>query len=557
MPLRAIIFDLDDTLYDCTNTLTQAATDRAIVAMIEHGLQASKQEAKHFLNEYQANATHRVHALDALVDHFGPQRETILEHGMIAYNAPTIDQPIELFPGVLETLSELRHHYKLILVTTGLRERQRNKLRLLGLTDAFDCILIDDIHEGLSKRERFLAAATNFNVTCEDMAVVGDRIFSEIKIGNQLGMTTIRMHHGAYANIHPSKEWEAPDHNIRAITELPELIHRIDQHTPKRIVVIGGGTGVPALLQGLRGHPTKLTGIIAVTDAGRSSGRLRKLFDMAPPGDIRNCLAALATGDDTLTELLQYRFDRGDLTGHTIGNLLIAALTQMTGSFNKAIDELARLLQIDGTVLPSSPANVHIRAQLADGSWLENECDIVETDNTHVHERSPIQHVELSEKAPASPAVLSAIKEADAIVLGPGGLYTSILSNLLVDGVKEALCESNARLFYVCNLVTQPCQTHNHSVSDHVDAIERYLKPGIIDHVLVHDKDLPKTLLDILKEGHAYPVEEDEQTKTMPLVKANLIKEQDSIDELWEKQNLLQHDPKKLADVIMDVLSEE
>ncbi len=555
MPIEAIIFDLDDTLYDCTNTLTQAAIERALDAMVDAGLKASLQEAKHFLKTYQQTEK-RIHPIEAVMNYFGPNKECLLDHGMSAYNIPAIDRDISLFPDVLDTLTHLRNDYKLILVTTGVRERQRNKIRLLGLSNAFDCILIDDVSDKLSKRERFLAAATNFNLAPDKIAVVGDRIFSEIKIGNQLGMTTIRFHHGAYRSLKPSKDWETADHNINALSELPALLTSLNKRVRKKIVVVGGGTGVPALLKGLRPYHTELTGIIAVTDAGRSSGRLRNLFDMAPPGDIRNCLAALATGDDTLTALLQYRFDRGNLKGHPIGNLLIAALTQMTGSFNKAIEELSRLLQIDGTVLPSSPANVHIQAQLKDGQWLDNECDIVASDNPNVHERSPIQHIRLSEAAPASPAVLLAIQEADAIVLGPGGLYTSILSNVLVDGVKEAICNSKAKKIYVCNLVTQPCQTHQYTVDDHVQAIEHYLSENIIDAILIHKGDVPDHLLAPLEKQHASPVLiSDNSSNTSRLCFGDLIKQEDEVEELWEKQNLLQHDPDKLAELIMSLLA--
>lgn len=557
MPIKAIIFDLDDTLYDCSNTLSAAAQVRAVDELVANGLCATSEEALSAIPALRQGSQGKINLVEALVERFGPNRDTLVRVGLDAYNQPDALSDIALFPDVEATLLALRPNYRLILVTSGVAERQRNKIAKLGLDRFFDLVLIDDIHEQLSKRERFLAAMTNYNLKPRDVLVVGDRVFSEIKIGNQLGMVTVQMRHGAYTDIAPSKEWEDPDYQINLISEVKSVIAAVDLDRPFRVVLLGGGTGMPSLLQGLRQYNCELTAIVSVTDSGRSSGKLREEFDMAPPGDIRNCLAALAAGDERLTELLQYRFAQGNLTGHTVGNLLLVALTQMSGSFGTAVQELAQLLSTAGSVLPPTLDNLHIQAELADGTTLLREDEIVGEDCADVHMRAPIKTVSLSEPATAYPAAVEAIMQADAVILGPGGLYTSVTSNLLIEGIRDAICSSNASKIYICNLVTQPGQTVGYSAADHLRVIVETLGRDVVDHIVLHDKKIPQHLAEAMAKYHSSPtvIDRGELAEfNAAITSADVLAELDEVPELWKKKNLLCHDPKKLAQCVINCI---
>jgi uncharacterized cofD-like protein len=550
MSIKAIIFDLDDTLYDCSNTLTEGAQARAVEAMIAHGLNASVGEAMQAIPALREAQQGKLNIVEALVERFGPQRDHLIAVGQQAYNRDEIEDGIELFPDVSRTLMSLREKYKLILVTTGVAQRQRNKISKLGLDNSFDLILIDDVNEKLSKKERFLAAMTNYGLQPNDVLVVGDRVFSEIKIGNQLGMITVHMKQGHYANIAPSKEWESPDYTIFQISEIPFIIQNIDQEQIPRIVLLGGGTGLPSLLSGLRLHRCELTAVVSVTDSGRSSGTLRREFGMAPPGDIRNCLAALAAGNLRLAELLQYRFDTGGLEGHTLGNLLLVALTKMNGSFGAAVEELSQILSTKGKVLPASLDILHIEAELEDGTRLKSEDAIVTEGDIPLHKRSPIVSVNLNQEASVYPPVVAAIREADAIVLGPGGLFTSVISSLLVPGIREAIEKSRAKVIYICNVVTQPGQTQGYTVSDHVQHLNDALGKRHVDQVIVHAKKVAKHLRKAMAHVHSEVIECDTarlREMGVDLIQADVIEDLADIPDLWKKTHLLRHDPEKLA----------
>ncbi len=559
MTIKAIIFDLDDTLYDCSNTLSKAARERAIEALLNQGLCATKADVHAYMQQPTVASERKISFVERLVEQFGPRQSALIEVGLKAYHHPSIDVPIACFAETMPLLNELREQYKLILVTTGVRARQQEKIRLLGLTDMFDCVLIDDISENLSKRERFQAAMANFALQASEVVAIGDRVFSEIKIGNQLGMTTIQLRQGAYQQVAPTKEWEAPDYAIRNLSEVTALLQRINADKPTKVVVLGGGTGLPTVLSGLSQHNTSLTGIVAITDAGRSSGKLRQQYDMPPPGDIRNCLAALATGDKGLIDLLQYRFERGELLGHTIGNLLLVALTEMVGSFEQAVTALAQLLKIKGRIYPSGVGTHHIQALCADGTRLHNENDIVASDNPNVHCRSRIVSVSLDKPAQAPAAALSALRAADVIVLGPGGLYTSVISNCLADGMVEAIQQSNATVIYVCNVVTQACQTASYSASEHVRALNAVLGAGVIQHVIVHSERLNAQTLSDLALIHSEPVLVDDTElaqQGLTVHRCDVLTDNEKNKEvLWQKQQLLQHDPNKLGKAIMTIVA--
>ncbi len=222
-----------------------------------------------------------------------------------------------------------------------------------------------------------------------------------------------------------------------------------------------------------------ITAIVTVADDGGSSGRLRREMGILPPGDIRNCIAALADEEKLLTELFQYRFHAGDgLSGHSFGNLFISAMTEITGDLEQAIDASAKVLAIRGKVLPATLTDVSLWAKLADGRIIEGESKITEAmgqiRQIGCHPADPV----------ALPAALAAIKEADYIIIGPGSLYTSIIPNLLVPAIRQALAQVTVPRVYVCNIMTQPGETDNYSVADHIRAIEKVCEERVFDAVL-------------------------------------------------------------------------
>ncbi|NJL89468.1 MAG: YvcK family protein [Coleofasciculaceae cyanobacterium SM2_1_6] len=292
--------------------------------------------------------------------------------------------------------------------------------------------------------------------------------------------------------------------------ELVDLLitHRRLKRGPK-VVAIGGGTGLSTLLRGLKNYSSNITAIVTVADDGGSSGRLRKDFGVLPPGDIRNCLAALADQEKLLTELFQYRFVNGNgLTGHSFGNLFLTAMTDITGDLEQAIAASSEVLAVRGKVLPATLMDVSLWAELADGRRIEGESNITAANGKIIkigcHPENP----------PALPAVVQAIREADYIIIGPGSLYTSVIPNLLVPEIREAILQRrgyanaarNVPSIYVCNIMTQPGETDGYSVSDHIRAIDQACGQKLFDAVLVH-KRVPsaQTLIHYAQE-QSHPV---------------------------------------------------
>ena len=275
------------------------------------------------------------------------------------------------------------------------------------------------------------------------------------------------------------------------------------------IVAIGGGTGLSTLLSGLKRYSNNLTAIVTVADDGGSSGVLRRELGVQPPGDIRNCLAALATEEPLLTRLFQYRFRAGTgLEGHSFGNLFLSALTAITGSLEGAITASSRVLAVQGTVVPATNADVRLWAELADGRRIEGESQIG-------HATSPIVRVGcIPERPPALPKALEAIANADLIVLGPGSLYTSLLPNLLVPELVHAISRSKAPRLYICNLMTQPGETDGLDVEGHLRAIESQLaslgiQQRIFTSVLAQEDLGASSLVEYYRQRGADPVECD------------------------------------------------
>ncbi|MFW5981794.1 MAG: gluconeogenesis factor YvcK family protein [Halanaerobiaceae bacterium] len=308
-----------------------------------------------------------------------------------------------------------------------------------------------------------------------------------------------------------------------------------------KIVALGGGTGLSNLLRGLKKHSSNLTAIVTVADDGGSSGKLRDELGILPPGDIRNCLLALADAESLMQELFQYRFNSGgNLAGHNFGNLFIATLTEVLGDFEDAVKESSNILAIRGKVLPASNDNVHLGAIYTDNSIKMGESDIPV-------EGKKIANVFLKPSScQASDEVKEAIRDAEIIVLGPGSLYTSIIPNLLVNGIVEEINKSNAIKIYVSNIMTQPGESSNYSVADHVEAIFKHSKKGLFEYVLVNKGQGSQELVEKYKQEGASQVafDKNELKKLgVKVIEADLI---------YEK-GYIRHNPDKLAKIILEI----
>ncbi|MDD4294724.1 MAG: YvcK family protein [Candidatus Omnitrophica bacterium] len=336
-------------------------------------------------------------------------------------------------------------------------------------------------------------------------------------------------------------------------SELVDIVYkqRYLQRGPK-IVAIGGGHGLSSLLMGLKEYTTNLIAIVTVADSGGSTGRLRDEFDVQAPGDLRNCIVALADASPLMGDLFQYRFKKdSELKGHNFGNLFITAMTQLTGDFKKAIEESSRILAIRGKVFPSTINNVNLVAKYKDGSYVEGEAMIPEKGMPIDRVYLKVKPSEKNKKIQATPETIEAIKKAELIVIGPGSLYTSILPNLVIDEISEAIAKSKALKIYVCNVMTQHGETDNYSTSDHVKTLIKHTNPKIIDYCIINDtKPWQRELLEKYSKEKAYPTKVDtDEVRRMgyKVLEKNIISE----------SNFLRHDHKKLARAIMNLYRRE
>lgn len=319
-----------------------------------------------------------------------------------------------------------------------------------------------------------------------------------------------------------------------------------------RIVAIGGGHGLSSLLMGLKEYTTNLIAVVTVADSGGSTGRLREEFDVPAPGDIRNCIVALADAPSFMGELFQFRFKKdSELKGHNFGNIFITAMTQLTGDFKRAVEESSKVLAIRGKVLPSTLNKVSLVASYKDGSSVVGEAKIPE-------KGSPIRKVYLEpkhsqnsqEKIQPTPEVIEAIKNAQLIVVGPGSLYTSILPNLVIGEISKAIAKSSALKLYVCNVMTQHGETDNYNAHNHLRALVDHTNSKIVDYCVINTKIPEEKMLAKYRAEKAYPIEADVlEIRRMgyKVIKGNIIHSTDFV----------RHDPKKLARVIMNAFRRE
>lgn len=318
----------------------------------------------------------------------------------------------------------------------------------------------------------------------------------------------------------------------------------------KNIVVIGGGTGTFVALSGLKKYAFDLTAIVTMTDSGGSSGRLRDELGVLPPGDIRQCLVALAQSSRLLRKMFNYRFEEGGLTGHTFGNIFLSTLEKSTGSMKKAIDEVGKILRIQGKVAPVTFDKAELCVELEDGRVIKGEThiDVVEG----VEKRAKIKKAFLSTKAQANPDAIEAILNADFVLIGPGDLYTSIIPNLLVSGIKEALEKTKAQVIFVMNLMTKNGQTTDYSAKEHLADLQKYIGTTVVDYALVNSKKPHKKALSWYEEFGEEPVRDDFTSEALNIIRKDLISSfiliQPSGDLL--KRSIIRHSPKKLADEV-------
>jgi len=329
-------------------------------------------------------------------------------------------------------------------------------------------------------------------------------------------------------------------------TRLVDVVHRnrVLAQGP-RVVVLGGGTGLSTMLRGLKQYTSNITAVVTVSDDGGSSGKLRNQLNMLPPGDIRNCLVSLADSEATMTDLFQYRFRANTAEGlrdHAFGNLLIAAMCEISGGdFEQAVRLSSRVLNIRGRVLPSTLTHVTLRAQMEDGSVVDGETSIAHSDKR-------IRRVMLCpDEAEPLEEVLEHIRAADIIVIGPGSVFTSVLPNLLVPGIQEALRSTRARKIYVCNVMTQPGETDGFSASEHVKAIDTHLKRPVFDYVLVNTEVPSLEVLNKYRKSGSVRVEPDtDRIRALGYrpIKGNFISQTD----------VVRHDSARLAEAIMKLI---
>jgi len=311
-----------------------------------------------------------------------------------------------------------------------------------------------------------------------------------------------------------------------------------------KIVTVGGGHGLSHLLMGLKEYTANITAIVTVADSGGSSGRLREEFNIVAPGDIQNCLVALADAPALMGELFQFRFSKdSQLQGHNFGNLFLTAMVQLTGDFEKAVKESSKVLAIRGRVIPSTVSNVHLVAEYEDGSITKGEADIPTT-------KSKIKRVFLNpENPPATAEALEVIEEADVIILGPGSLYTSIIPNLVINDITKALAKSSAYKIYVCNVMTQQGETDHFRASDHIQALIEHSHKDIISACLLNDAEVPIDAQGRYKSEESFPVQPDiENIRAMGY---------DAVaTDLLEVTNYVRHDSTKLTKALIKLIEQ-
>ncbi|MDO4813726.1 MAG: YvcK family protein [Gemella sp.] len=312
-----------------------------------------------------------------------------------------------------------------------------------------------------------------------------------------------------------------------------------------KVVCIGGGTGLSVLLRGLKNYPIDITALVTVADDGGSSGKIRNDMNIPSPGDIRNVIAALSDVEPELEKMFQYRFDTGQVSGHPVGNLMIAAMADIHGDFSTAVKYMSKILNVRGTVLPTTNDIATLNAVMKDGTVVTGESTITKYGGQ-------IDRVYITpENVKSTNYVFEAIEEADYIIMGPGSLYTSIIPNLVIDGIGGRIVESAAKKIYVANVMTQPGETDEYSVSDHIKAINKHLNSNIFDMVITNDKEISPLTLKRYNEKKQDIVKLD--VEALDYMDIKIVAHDDVI---IEQDNLIRHNTHKIAEMIYDYILE-
>ena len=335
------------------------------------------------------------------------------------------------------------------------------------------------------------------------------------------------------------------------ITKAPVIQRAINRRLSSGpyILAVGGGTGLSTLLRGIKAFTRNITAVVAVTDEGGSSGRIRNEWGMLPPGDVRNCIVALAENDNELRSILDFRFDRGDLKGHSLGNLLLLAVTEMCGDFSMAVKKMNHLLSIRGRVLPVTTEGIALRGKTKSGLEVKGELDI----SAHGHELKEIWLEPVDAKP--LPDVISAVDDADVILLGPGSLFTSVIPNLLMQDFAEKLKVSEVPKIYICNLMTQPEETQGMNIVQHLEWVSAAL--GCVpDFVIANSEEIPQDIVEAYKKEGANPLYLDYHQRDIIknmgciYIEAPIM----SVFESEKEGRVVRHDSQKLASVIFKLI---
>ncbi|KAH7474501.1 putative gluconeogenesis factor [Phytophthora ramorum] len=604
--VRAVAMILDDVLYDHSGLLSHLAIDRGVAQLLDEGAfptNAAAFEALQTFRDAYGLRKRFPRFVDSLVG--GSQAKLSpaqAQRVIAAYYESNVPEArgIKPFAGVRKTLLELQDggacHLALLLI--GKPEVQRERLKALGVDDLFDQVVHVSPNPSLAQVTSAMKQLTRqLEVPSSAVMFVGRKAFYEIKAANTVGMLTVRMLFGKYTSVMPTDEMEQPNFQIESIEQLVPIVKLADQQMLQpKIVAIGGGTGLAVLLKELRHYPADLTAVVTVFDSGRHSGALRKYLGILPPGDIRNCLVALSDSDELLSKLMNYRFRENFMEGCSLGNLLLAALTDLQGGFDRAISSIADILNIHGSVLPATLESTELCAELTDGSTVVSEVNVRSPfvpneedeprsgsdsatsstsgtppgtppkpeDQKMRIKKAPIERVYLeNSNVEAFQPAVRAIEDADIIILSPGGFYTSIIATLLVPGIRDAIARSAGATVYVSNVTTQNGQTDGYTLEKTLEVLSTYLGANAIDYVIANNTYPPEDVLAPYVErgeqlllptpemvASEHPVLLQGQTFQEDLVAGHVARE-------WKKAPMLKHSGRRVAAILYTIIDKE
>ena len=599
-----VLFDLDDTLFDSTGTLQASALEKVVDSLsAAPSCPFDTQAAREAINAFERSFGSRRNILEFLEElvSLGKLSQDGARAAVDAYHAGGGIDQIELFADAAPMLRTLREQgFLLGVITSGQRERQQTKIAQLGLAPLVDAVVVDvdgDVTASITHCLTLLqssAGADRPQCTPRSSFVVGDRVFREIKAANRLGCATARLRHGKYGDILPAGAAERPDYDIEHLAQVPGLLSLgtpAAKREQPRVVALGGGTGLSALLSGLRQFPYELTAVVTVFDSGRHTGKLRQQTALPAMGDLRKCIASLSEGGELMQRLVEFRFrgeQYGEMDGACLGNLILAALTKLKGGdFGQGVAEASQILKLAGRVLPVTLESTDICAELENGVRVCKE-DQVRRVGSAARPKAPIRRVFLgheeggavveNERVEAHAAALLAIRHADVIILSPGSFYTSIVATILVPGVAEAIAASRGKVVYVANLTTQPGQTDGLNWEAHLERLTHYLARGKeratddiwapFDFVIASNTVATRPVSPPQRGGGGAAAASlpssfvgqmiapgPESLSNPKLILEDVM--QRSLTQEWNKDVMLRHDPEKLAKIVHGIITAE